>query len=116
MMRSALIYCQNREISLLNPTAPDHELPGREVEIPELIDVFYDLSEQGAHNINLVTADHYIPEIAEAVKEAKKLGFDLPFVFNCSGYETVESLKILEGLIDIYLTECPCPYVLLQKH
>ncbi len=99
------IYCQNQEISLIKPGLPDRELPGREFEIPELIGIFYDLREQGAHNINLVTADHYILQVAEAVCEAKKQGFQLPFVFNCSGYETVESLKILEGLIDIYLTD-----------
>ncbi len=99
------VYCQNREISLLKPGAPDKELPGREIEIPELIEIFYKLREQGAHNINLVTADHYIPLIADALREAKAQGFKLPFVFNCSGYETVESLKILEGLADIYLTD-----------
>ncbi len=99
------IYCQNREISLIKPGTSDKELPGREVEIPELIGIFYDLREQGAHNINLVTADHYIPQVAEAVSEANKQGFQLPFVFNCSGYETVESLKTLEGLIDVYLTD-----------
>ena len=99
------IYCQNREISLLNPGAADGGSPGREVDIPELIEIFYDLREQGAHNINLVTADHYIPLVAEAIRKAKDQGFKLPFVFNCSGYETVNSLKILESLVDIYLTD-----------
>lgn len=99
------IYCQNREISLIKPEAEDSISPGREVDIPELIEIFYDLREQGAHNINLVTADHYIPLVAEAIRKAKDQGFKLPFVFNCSGYETVNSLKILDGLVDIYLTD-----------
>ena len=95
------IYCQNHEISFIRPG----DQSGKELEIPELIEIFYSLREQGAHNINLVTGDHFIPEIAIAVKNARSQGFDLPFVFNCSGYETVESLKILDGLIDVYLTD-----------
>ncbi|MCR4590191.1 MAG: radical SAM protein [Lachnospiraceae bacterium] len=97
------VFCQNHEISAVRPQ--DKELPGIEADTPELIRIFHDLRDQGAHNINLVTADHYIPEIAKAVKEARYEGFDLPFIFNCSGYETVQSLKMLEGLIDIYLPD-----------
>ncbi len=99
------VYCQNHEISFCPSGGKELELPGREIGVPELIDIFNDLKEQGAHNINLVTGDHFIPDIAAAVSDSKMRGFDLPFIFNCSGYETVESLRILEGLIDVYLTD-----------
>ena len=92
------IYCQNREISLIKPGLPDRELPGREIEIPELIGIFYDLLEQGAHNINLVTADHYIPQVAEAVNEAKKQGFQLPLSLTVPAmkrWRALRSLKVL---------------------
>lgn len=63
------------------------------------------LKEQGAENINLVTPSHYADKIMSAIRMAKERGFDLPFVYNCSGYEKVEILKQLTGLIDIYLTD-----------
>jgi putative pyruvate formate lyase activating enzyme len=91
------IYCQNRDIALGKW--------GKDVDRQRLLEIFYELEEQGAHNINLVTATHYIPTVADAIREAKKQGFSLPFVWNTSGYEKVESLRILEGLVDIYLTD-----------
>ena len=65
----------------------------------------FELKEQGAENINLVTPSHYADKIMSAIRMAKERGFDLPFVYNCSGYEKVEILKQLTGLIDIYLTD-----------
>ena len=70
-----------------------------------LTELFYRLQEQGANNINLVTSDHYLPQIVWAVQKVKKDGFTLPFIYNCSGYETLESLRKLEGLIDVYLPD-----------
>ncbi len=99
------IFCQNRMISGVSQVKRGGGLPGKETGTRDLIRIFHDLRDQGAHNINLVTGDHFIPQIAEAIAGARSMGFDLPFIFNCSGYETVESLKILQGLIDIYLPD-----------
>ncbi len=91
------IYCQNAAIS-------DGGV-GRKITSEELCDIFFDLKNQGANNINLVTPTHFIKQIKEAIIMAKEKGFDLPFVYNTSGYEKVESLKLLDGLIDIYLPD-----------
>ena len=79
--------------------------PGREVSPDELSDIFFRLKGEGANNINLVTPSHFVPQIREAILIAKEHGFDLPFVYNSSAYESVETLKTLEGLIDIYLPD-----------
>ena len=91
------VYCQNREIS--------DGRAGAEISTERLCGIFFELADKGAHNINLVTGDHYIPQIADAINEAVKHGFDLPFIFNCSGYESVDALKMLDGLIDVYLPD-----------
>lgn len=91
------VYCQNREISAGRT--------GVEIGTERLCEIFFELAAKGAHNINLVTGDHYIPQIADAIEEAAKRGFDLPFIFNCSGYETVDALRMLDGLIDVYLPD-----------
>ena len=91
------VFCQNFEISA--------QLHGKEIDSDRLCNIFVELRELGAHNRNLVSPTPYIPEIALAIKLAKKQGFDLPFVYNSSGYELVESLKRLDGLIDIYLPD-----------
>ena len=90
-------FCQNREIS--------HTLKGKSIPYERLCEIFFELKSQGAHNINLVSPTPYIPHIVNAIELAKKKGFDLPFVFNSSGYERAESLKMLDGLIDIYLPD-----------
>ncbi len=90
-------FCQNREIS--------HTLKGKLISFERLCEIFFELKSQGAHNINLVSPTPYIPHIVNAIELAKKKGFDLPFVFNSSGYERAESLKMLDGLIDIYLPD-----------
>lgn len=91
------VFCQNRAIS--------RGQIGKSVSVERLADIFFELKEQGAENINLVTPDHYLPSVCDAIRKAKENGINLPFICNCSGYETVESLRMLEGLIDIYLPD-----------
>ncbi len=90
-------FCQNREIALGER--------GMEISLTRLSEIFLSLEEQGAHNINLVTPSHYIPQICIALRNAKDRGLSLPIVYNTSSYETVESLQYLDGLIDIYLPD-----------
>ncbi len=91
------VFCQNYDLS--------HRQLGKKVSRKRLLEIFYELKEQGACNINLVTSDVYVPIVAEVIKQAKDQGFDLPFVFNTSSYLQVESVKLLDGLIDIYLPD-----------
>lgn len=91
------IFCQNYEISTNNK--------GKEITIEEFSDICLKLQENKANNINLVTPTIYLPLIKEGLILAKKKGLKIPIVFNSSGYESVESLKELEGLIDIYLPD-----------
>jgi putative pyruvate formate lyase activating enzyme len=90
------VFCQNHDISSGNF--------GQEISIERLAEIFLELQEQGANNINLVTATHYVPQIIEALNLVKgKL--QIPVVYNSSGYETMETLKLLEGYVDIYLPD-----------
>jgi len=73
--------------------------------VERLADIFFELKDKGANNINLVTPDHYIPSVSKAIERAKVRGLGIPFVYNCSGYEKVEHLRRLEGLIDVYLPD-----------
>ncbi len=91
------VYCQNYDISELNF--------GKEISIEEFADICINLQNEGANNINLVTPTHFIPLIKEGLILAKEKGLSIPIVYNTSGYENVESLKLLEGLIDIYLPD-----------
>ena len=91
------VYCQNYHIA--------HAKTGKEVTKERLFKIFLELQEKGANNINLVTPTHYTPAIVWAVGEARKQGLNLPIVYNCSGYEKVETLKMLDGIVDIYLTD-----------
>ena len=91
------VYCQNREISSGGA--------GLEISALRLCEIFFELAKKGAHNINLVSPTQYTNEIISAIKMAKAKGFDLPFVWNTSGYENVETLKMLDGVVDIYLTD-----------
>lgn len=91
-------YCQNEKIS--------HKNYGEKISIERLAEIFLELqNNKNAENINLVTPTHYIPSIKEAIIIAKKKGLMIPIVYNTSGYESVENLKTLEGLIDIYLPD-----------
>lgn len=91
------VYCQNYDIARTQV--------GMEISEERLGEIFLELKEKGAANINLVTPTHYTPQIIRAVKRARKEGMSLPVVYNCSGYEKVETLKMLEGIVDIYLTD-----------
>ena len=91
------IYCQNHEIALGKTGSLCTE--------NELADIYLRLQDKGAANINLVTGTHYTPQIRESLLLAKKKGLTIPVVYNCGGYEKVESIRTLEGLIDIYLPD-----------
>jgi putative pyruvate formate lyase activating enzyme len=91
------IYCQNFPISQLGN--------GSEVATPDLAKMMTSLQSRGCHNINLVTPSHFVPQILEALSFAWERGFDLPLVYNSSGYDSLEALRLLEGIIDIYLPD-----------
>ena len=93
---------------------------GKVISIGQLSDIFLELQAQNANNINLVTPSHYVLQIREALLLAKKKGLTVPIVYNCGGYESVEALQALDGLIDIYLTDfkyrlLPCKSVLAGR-
>lgn len=101
------VFCQNREISQGSASGipAGRESTFQTISAERLVELFYRLEEQGANNINLVTADHFLPTIARAVEKAKQQGFSLPFLLNTGGYLNVDTVKGLEGLIDIYLPD-----------
>ena len=101
------IFCQNYEIS--------QEGKGKEIEIEELADIFLKQQEKNVENINLVTPTSYVPQIIEAIKIAKGKGLNIPIVYNTNGYEKVETLKMLDGYIDIYLPDFKYYYNNLAK-
>jgi putative pyruvate formate lyase activating enzyme len=76
-----------------------------EISIARLSEIYLELQKKGAHNINLVTPTHYAPQIAESLRISKNDGLNIPIVYNCGGYESVNTLRLLEGLIDIYLPD-----------
>ena len=91
------IYCQNYEIS--------QQGKGREISIEELANIMIKQQEKGVENINLVTPTSYAIQIIEAIKIAKEKGLKIPIVYNTNGYENVETIKLLEGFVDIYLPD-----------
>ena len=91
------VYCQNHEIR-------DGGV-GETYDEDALADAYLALQENGAHNINLVTAAPYVPEVAESLRRAKASGLTVPVVYNSSGYECVDAIRQLEGLVDIYLPD-----------
>ena len=91
------IFCQNRKIT--------SGKAGLVISEARLAEIFLELQEKGANNINLVTAGHYVPQVVRALACAKSQGLRIPIVYNSSGYEKAESLRQLEGLIDIYLPD-----------
>lgn len=97
------VYCQNYKIS--RGKKGGAEQLGREYSPSELADEFLRLEQTGVHNINLVTAGHFLPSVAESISIARARGLSLPTVYNSSGYEKAESLRLLDGLIDIYLPD-----------
>lgn len=91
------VFCQNREIS--------DGKEGKVISKERLSDIFIELAGKGANNINLVTPGQYIPDIVWAVNNAKSRGMKLPIIYNTSGYENVTELKLLEGIVDVYLPD-----------
>ena len=91
------VFCQNGQIS--------HGGKGIEISPQRLCDIFFELRDAGAHNINLVTAGHFLPQVLGAVERAKVQNIGIPFVYNSSGYEKREAIEKCEGLIDIFLPD-----------
>lgn len=91
------VFCQNREIS--------DGKAGKVISKERLSDIFIELAGKGANNINLVTPGQYIPDIVWAVNDARSRGMKLPIVYNTSGYEDAKELKLLEGIVDVYLPD-----------
>lgn len=93
----ACMYCQNYEISQLGK--------GREITIEELAEIFLKQQEKNVNNINLVTPTMYAYQIIEAIKIARKNGLKLPIIYNTNGYENVETIRALDGYVDVYLPD-----------
>ncbi len=91
------VFCQNYEIS--------QQGKGKEITIEKLAEIFIKQQEKDVENINLVTPTSYVPQIIEAIKIARNKGLKLPIVYNTNGYEKVDTLKMLEGYVDIYLPD-----------
>lgn len=91
------VFCQNYDIS------QNHN--GKEISIERLSEIFLELQNMGADNINLVSPTHYVPQIIEALIQAKSKGLNLPIIYNSNGYENIETIKLLNGYIDIYLPD-----------
>lgn len=91
------VFCQNYSISTMRQ--------GTEITVDRLAEIFLELQDMGAWNINLVTPTHYVPQIIRALDTAKGRGLSLPVVYNTSGYERVETLRMLDGYVDIYLPD-----------
>ena len=91
------IFCQNKKIST--------DGYGKEIDNDKLIDIMYELQKKGVHNINLVTPTHYVPQIVLAFWNAKSKKLNIPVVYNTSSYENTDTIRLLNGLIDVYLAD-----------
>ena len=91
------VYCQNYEISHLGF--------GDEATVDKAVEIMISLEEAGCHNINLVTPTHYAPQLARAIEAARDRGLRIPIVWNCGGYESVEAVRLLNGLVEIYMPD-----------
>ena len=91
------VYCQNKDIA--------QGTIGKEIPRERLLEIFLELQAKGANNINLVTPGHYMPHIVWAVEQARNQGLHIPIVYNTSSYEKVDTLKQLEGIVDVYLPD-----------
>ncbi|MHC4213718.1 MAG: radical SAM protein [Planctomycetota bacterium] len=91
------VFCQNYNIS--------HGCSGREANIEQLVNMMLDLQANGCSNINFVTPTHVAAVVAAAIESAREQGLNVPIVYNSGGYDSVETLKLLEGLIDIYMPD-----------
>ena len=91
------LFCQNYQISTLNY--------GKTITVDKFSDICIELQDRGATNINLVTPTHFVPLIIDGIKKAKNRGLTIPVVYNSSGYENIETIRMLEGIIDVYLPD-----------
>ena len=91
------VFCPNGQIS--------RGSNGKEISIIRLAQIFMELQEKGAHNINLVTPTHFVPQIIEALRISRKMGLHLPIVYNTGGFEKLDTLQMLDGWVDVYLTD-----------
>lgn len=91
------VFCQNHEIS--------QESIGKDITIERLADIFLELQDKNAANINLVTPTHYVPHIIEAIDIARTKGLSIPILYNTNSYDSVETIKLLKGYIDVYLPD-----------
>lgn len=91
------VFCQNHDIAV-----GQH---GKIITGERLSGIYLELQEKGANNINLVTPTHYVPQIIESIENARKMGLTLPIVYNTSGYEKAETLRMLDGIVDVYLPD-----------
>ncbi|MBE6888025.1 MAG: radical SAM protein [Ruminococcaceae bacterium] len=91
------VYCQNQDIS--------HQGFGREITVERLAEIFIELQNKKAHNINLVTPTHFVPQIVQATEKSRKNGLSIPVVYNTSGYEKVENIERLKGTVDVFLPD-----------
>lgn len=91
------VFCQNYDIS--------HQGHGENISEAQLAEYMHSLQARGCHNINFVTPTHYLPQIISALPPAIDLGLHLPLVYNCGGYESLEAIKLLDGIIDIYMPD-----------
>lgn len=91
------VFCQNQSIA--------NGSIGKSISVDRLAEIFLELQDKGACNVNLVTPTHFIPQIAKALEKSKNHGLQIPIVFNTGGYEKAETLKLLDGLVDIYLPD-----------
>lgn len=91
------VFCQNHDIS--------QEFNGKEISIERLSEIFLELQEKGANNINLVTPTHYVPQIIKALNISKSNGLNIPILYNTNSYDSVETIKLLDGYIDVYLPD-----------
>jgi len=91
------VFCQNYDISQLGE--------GREVSATKLAEMMVCLADGGCHNVNFVTPTHFVPQILEALVEATEMGLSVPLVYNSGGYDSVETLRLLDGIFDIYMPD-----------
>ena len=91
------VFCQNHEIALGDT--------GKEITVERLAEIYLELQAKGANNINLVTAGHFLPQVIRSLRLAKEQGLQIPIVYNTGGYEKVEAIRMLDGLVDIYLPD-----------
>ena len=102
------VFCQNYNISQNNKqniNTCNSSVTGKEVSIERLSEIFLELQEKGANNINLVTPTHYVPQIIKAIDISRKKGLNLPILYNTNSYDSLETIQSLNGYIDVYLPD-----------